>query len=86
MMDELPEKFDTVRGYLRYSTMDTGDRYVTFGIDPEDFETAMAGRLIGMIVPADVSKRHLDQVLGEMRDLGGVRFVVLPPTEKPSVD
>ena len=61
-----------------YSTKDTGDRYVTFEVDPEDFDTAMAGRVAGMIVPTDVSQRHLDQVLGEIRDLGGVRFVITP--------
>jgi hypothetical protein len=76
MMTELPDKFDTVRGSLRYSTMDTGDRYVTFGVDPEDFDLAMAGRLAGMIVSADVDGDRLDQLLGEIRDLGGVRFVV----------
>ena len=86
MMDELPKEFDTVRGWLRYSTMDTGDRYLVFAIEPEDFDRAMAGEISGMIIPADVSTRHLDQVLGEIRDLGGVRFVILPPTEKPSVD
>ena len=78
MMTELPENFDTARGLLRYSVMDTGDRYVTFEVDPEDIDLAMAGRLTGMIVPADVGKAHLDQVLGEIRDLGGVRFVVTP--------
>ena len=78
MLTELPENFKTARGLLRYSVMDTGDRYVTFEVDPEDFDLAMAGRLTGMIVPADVDQRHLDQVLGEIRDLGGVRFVVTP--------
>ena len=78
MLTELPEEFETARGYVRYSTMDTGDRYVTFEVDPEDYDLAMAGRLTGMIVPAEVSAHHLDQVLGEIRDLGGVRFVITP--------
>jgi hypothetical protein len=78
MMTELPDKFDTVRGSLRYSTMDTGDRYVTFGVDPEDFDLAMAGR----IVSADVDGDRLDQLLGEIRDLGGVRFVVTPRSQQ----
>ena len=83
MMTELPEVFETARGLMRYSTMDTGDRYVTFEVDPEDFDKAMIGGLCGMIVPADVSKRHLDQVLGEIRDLGGVRFVITPRSQQP---
>lgn len=78
MMTELPEKFETARGLLRYSVMDTGDRYVTFEVDQKDFDVAMAGRLTGMIVPTEVSEEHLDQVLGEIRDLGGVRFVITP--------
>ena len=78
MFTELPEKFETARGLMRYSTMSTGDRYVTFEVDPEDFDSAMAGRVTGMIVPAEVSAHHLDQVLGEIRDLGGVRFVITP--------
>ena len=78
MLTELPENFKTARGLLRYSVMDTGDRYVTFEVDPEDFDLAMAGRLTGMIVPTDVDQQHLDQVLGEIRDLGGVRFVITP--------
>ena len=81
MMNEFPEEFDTVRGLLRYSTTDTGDRYLAFGIEPEDFGRAMAGRVIGMIIPAGVSTQHLDQVLGEILDLGGVRFVVVPPSQ-----
>ena len=81
MMTELPDEFEIARGLLRYSTMDTGDRYVTFEVDPEDFDLAMAGRLTGMIVPADVSTRHLDQVLGEIRDSGGVRFVITPRSQ-----
>ena len=81
MMDQLPEKFDTVRGSLRYSTMDTGDRYLVFAIAPEDFDRAMAGEISGMIIPADVSARHFDQVLGEIRDLGGVRFVITPRSQ-----
>ena len=80
MLHKLPDKFDTARGLLCCSTMDTGDRYVEFATDPEDFDVAMKGKIVGMIVPADVSARHLDQALGEIRDLGGVRFVVLPPT------
>ncbi len=83
MMYKLPDKFDAARGLLRASTMDTGDRYVEFAIDPDDFDLAMNGRIVGMIVPADVSGRHLDQVLGEIRDLGGVRFVVLPRSQQP---
>ena len=51
---------------------------MTFGIVPEDFDLAMAGRIAGMIVPADVDREQLDQVLGEIRDLGGVRFVITP--------
>ncbi len=86
MMHELPDKFDTARGLMRYSTMDTGDRYVTFEIEDEDWDVAKNGEIVGMIIPADVGKQHLDQVLGEIRDLGGVRFVILPPTERPSVD
>ena len=82
MMDELPDKFDTARGLLRYSTMDTGARYVQFAIDPDDFDLAMNGRIVGMIVPADVSEQHLDQVLGEIRDSGGVRFVILPRSQQ----
>ena len=82
MMHNLPDKFDTTRGLMRYSIMDTGDRYVEFAIDPDDFDLAMNGRIGGMIVPADVSKRHLDQVLGEIRDSGGVRFVVLPRSQQ----
>ena len=78
MLTELPEKFETARGLLRYSVMDTGDRYVTFEVDPEDIDLAMAGRLTGMIVPADVGEDHRDQVLGDIRDLGGVRFVITP--------
>ena len=56
---------------------------MTFEVDPEDFDLAMAGRLTGMIVPANVSQRHLDQVLGEIRELGGVRFVVTPRSQQP---
>ena len=82
MFTELPEKFETARGLMRYSTMDTGDRYVTFEVEPEDFDKAMAGRVTGMIVPADVSAHHLDQVLGEIRDLGGVRFVITPRSQQ----
>ncbi len=82
MMDELPDKFDTARGLLRYSTTDTGARYVQFAIDPDDFDLAMNGRIGGMIVPADVSGQHLDQVLGEIRDSGGVRFVILPRSQQ----
>ncbi len=81
-MYKLPDKFDTARGLLRYNIMDTGDRYVAFAIDPHDFDLAMNGRIVGMIVPADVSEQHLDQVLGEIRDLGGVRFVVLPQIQQ----
>ncbi len=83
MMNELPAKFDTARGLMRYGNMDTGDRYVTFEIEPDDFELAMAGRVIGMIVPADVDGQTLDQTLGEMRDAGGVRFVVVPKDGNP---
>ena len=83
MMNELPDKFDTARGLLRYSTMDTGDRYVAFATDPDDSDLAMNGRIVGMIVPADVSEQHLDQVLGEIRDSGGVRFVILPRSQQP---
>ncbi len=82
MMNELPDKFDTARGLLRYSTMDTGDQYVEFAIDPDDFDLAMTGRIGGMIVTADVSEQHLDQVLGEIRDSGGVRFVILPRSQQ----
>ena len=82
MMNELPDKFDTARGLLRYNTMDTGARYVEFVIDPDDFDLAMNGRIGGMIVPADVSEQHLDQVLGEIRDSGGVRFVILPRSQQ----
>ncbi len=82
MMNELPDKFDTARGLLRYSTMDTGDQYVEFAIDPDDFDLAMNGRIGGMIVRADVSASRLDQVLGEIRDSGGVRFVVLPRSQQ----
>ena len=78
MKDELPEKFDTARGMLRCSVMDTGDRHVVFVVDPGDLDLAMNGRIAGMIVPAEVDQQHLDQVLGEIRDLGGVRFIVLP--------
>ncbi len=83
MMRQLPDKFDTARGLLRYSTMDTGDRYVTFEIDEDDFDLAMSGRISGMIVPAYVGKQHLDQVLGEIRDSGGVRFVVIRRSQHP---
>jgi hypothetical protein len=78
MMTELPKDFKTVRGSMRYSTMDTGDRYVSFGIWPEDWDAAQEGRIVAFIVPAGVGQRHLDQVLGEIRDDGGVRFVVMP--------
>ena len=77
-MRQLPDKFDTARGLLRYSTMDTGDRYVTFEIDPDDWDVAKNGEIVGMIIPADVDVEHLDQVLGQIRDLGGLRFVVMP--------
>ena len=78
MMRQLPDKFDTARGLLRYSTMDTGDRYVTFEIEDEDWDLVKNGEIVGMIIPADVGVVHLDQVLGQIRDLGGLRFVVLP--------
>ncbi len=78
MMSELPENFKTARGYLNYSTMDTGDRHVVFSVEPDDWETVKAGRVTGMIIPAGVDMQHLDQVLGEIRDLGGVRFIVQP--------
>ena len=81
-MNELPDKFDTARGLLRYNTMDTGALYVEFVIDPDDFDLAMNGRIGGMIVRADVSASHLDQVLGEIRDSGGVRFVILPRSQQ----
>ena len=82
MMHELPDKFDTARGSLRYSTMDTGDRYVEFAINAKDYDRVMAGEIVGMIIPADVGKAHLDQVLGEIRDLGGVRFVITPRSQQ----
>ena len=84
MMYELPEGFDIVRGSLGYSTMDTGDRYLVFGVEPEDFDWAKAGGIVGMIIPAGVGARYLDQVLGEIRDLGGVKFVIQPLTERPA--
>ena len=83
MLTELPDKFEIARGELRYSTMDTGDRYVTFEIDPEGFDLAMAGRLAGMIVQADVDKERFDQVLADIRHSGGVRFVVTPRSQQP---
>ena len=82
MMTDLPDKFETARGLLRYSTMDTGDRYVTFEVEPDDFDVAMSGRVVGMIVPADVGVEHLDQVLGDIRHFGGVRFVILPRSDQ----
>jgi len=84
MMYELPEGFDIVRGSLGYSTMDTGDRYLVFLVEPEGFDLAKVSGIFGMIIPADVDARHLDQVLGEIRDLGGVKFVVKPLTERPA--
>lgn len=42
----------------------------------------MEGHITGMIIPAQVSKRHLNQVLGEIRAFGGVRFVVTPRTNQ----
>ena len=85
MMNELPDKFKTARGGLRYSTMDTGDRYVVFTIDDDDWDLAQNGEIAGMIIPADVGQQHLDQVLGEIRDAGGVRFVVIPRSTEPTV-
>ncbi|MBT3551728.1 MAG: hypothetical protein HOO19_21545 [Rhodospirillaceae bacterium] len=61
------------------STMGTGDRYVIFEIERDDFELAMEGRVVGVIIPDDVDGQSLDQLLGEVRDAGGVRFVVVPP-------
>jgi hypothetical protein len=55
--------------------MDTGARYVSFGFRLEDLK---GGQIVGLIIPAEVDKRHLDQVFGEIRDFGGVRFVVVP--------
>jgi hypothetical protein len=83
MLHELPKESKTARGFLRYSTMDGGARYVVFHVEPEDLETAREGAVVGMIVPAEVDQHHLDQVLGQIRELGGVRFVVVPrrPTE-----
>jgi hypothetical protein len=40
---------------------------------------AMEGRVVGVIIPDDVDGQSLDQLLGEVRDAGGVRFVVVPP-------
>jgi len=79
MMFELPENFKTARGLLAYSTMDTGDRYVTFMVEPEDWDVANEGMIAGVIIPAEVGQEHLDQVLGEIRDHGGVRFIIIPP-------
>jgi len=64
---------------LASSTMGTGDRYVIFEIERDDFELAMEGRVVGVIIPDDVDGQSLDQLLGEVRDAGGVRFVVVPP-------
>ncbi len=77
-MCQLPKDYETARGLLRYSTMDGGARYIVFHVEPEDLKTAREGAVVGMIVPAEVDQHHLDQVLGQIRDLGGVRFVVVP--------
>jgi hypothetical protein len=63
--------------------MDTGDRYLVFAFEPEDFDLAKASGIVGMVIPANVDKKHLDQVLGEIHELGGVKFVVKPLTERP---
>jgi len=78
MMWELPKEFKTVRGSLAYSTTDTGDRHVVFMIEGEDMEMARAGRIAGLIIPPGVDKRHLDQVIGEIREIG-LRVIIVPP-------
>ena len=77
MMNELPKDFITVRGTLAYSRMDTGDRYAAFLAEDEEYEKAKGGMIVGFIISAEVSQRHLDQVFGEIRDYGGVRFVIV---------
>jgi hypothetical protein len=81
MMWELPEDLRTARGYLSYRTMDTGDRRVVFRIDQEDWDAAKDGEIVGMVIPARADKERLDQLLGELRDLG-LRFIVMPRREK----
>ena len=78
MTQRLPTIRVASENAVRRPAAPTGDRYVTFEVDQDDFDKAMAGRLTGMKVPAEVSARHLDQVLAEIRDLGGVRFVITP--------
>ena len=85
MMYALPDKFDTARGGLGYSTMDTGDRFLVFTIEDDDWDLVKNGEIAGMIIPADVGQQHLDQVLKEIRDSGGVRFVVMPRSTEPIV-
>ena len=55
MMNELPDNFKTARGVMGYSLIDTGDRYLVFNVEEDDFDLTMAGRIIGMIIPAEVS-------------------------------
>jgi hypothetical protein len=76
MFAELPKDSKTVGGTVSYSTTDTGDRFVSFA--SKDIETARGGFVVGFVIPAGVSERQLQQVLGEIRSLGGVRFIVRP--------
>ena len=82
MMFELPDEFKISPGGLNCSMMDTGAVYLVFTAeDDEAWQIGLEGHITGIIIPAQVSRRHLDQVLGEIRDLGGVRFVVTPRTD-----
>ena len=76
MLMDFPKNSWTVRGGLNYGTTDTGDRYVNFTIDPdEDYQKAREGEIFGFIVPAEVDRQTLDQLLGEISRLG-VRLVM----------
>ena len=85
MMYQLPEKFETARGHLKYNTTDTGDRYLVFLVEPEDSKLAEDGTIAGLVIPARVRQSHLDQVLGEIHDSGGIRFIVIPRRDSESV-
>ena len=78
MKFELPDNFRTARGMLGCSTTDTGDHHVVFLVEPEDFEIAREGVLAGMIIPGYVGEQHLDQIIREIRDAGGIRFIIVP--------
>ena len=58
--------------------MDNGDRHVVFMIEPEDWDIVREGEVSGFIIPREVHEQDLHQVLAEIRDQGGLQYVVIP--------